>query len=563
MTVITVLDSRKKKSKAVESGQGTYPLSGEKREKKTKGKYEYEHTGLPGIMRVVSHQGGFLVTLDYGKALKPNKKTGQLEWKQQKTTKHVATEKEAKLLRAEAEIIRSKGVNDRVLPRKILFKQVVEEYFQSSDWKELSQQKKDHYKNYFRHMQDFFANMEPKNITRLDIDKYYQFQLERGKRSTAKKNKDGSISKKEGISVNTLHKHKSAMKEFWKYLVDSKKYGVTENVVEASKIPKVKQVVDGKEVTVSKIEYHARPLTLDELNYTLNDAIQNEYDRSIAVMIALAAIGSLRHSEAVGLELRKYLHSECMEVSDEIIEKYTSLDKRYYEENDNLMFIDTAIMKIGGKDIVKLPKNEKVRVSAVPECLKKIVDYALEQRQQFYKITGQKMDKHDNVYLPLINVVRGQSLNSAKLGKKWKQYQVRRNKRMLKAGLEPIPMVRYHDLRHTHSNLLEEHAPICEIARNMGHELPKAMRNTTSLIYWNEVEPKRDNIIHYFDENIKIDWDKALNIPLNAEGSQITINGSGHLIISDEVAKKRKEKGKKFIFKEEELEQLFLGEAVD
>lgn len=563
MTVITALDSRKKKSKAVESGQGTSPLSGDPSEEKTKGKYRYVDTEFPGIKKVVSHQGGFLVTLDYGKTLKPNKNTGQLEWKQQKTTKHVSTEKEAKILRAEAEIIRSKGANDRVMPKKILFKQVVEEYFQSSDWKELSQQKKDHYKNYFRHMQDFFANMEPKNITRLDIDNYYKFQLERGKRSTAKKNKDGCISKKEGISVNTLHKHKSAMKEFWKYLIDSPKYGVTENVVEASKVPKVKQVVDGKEVTVSKIEYHARPLTLDELNYTLNDAIQNEYDRSIAVMIALAAIGSLRHSEAVGLELRKYLHDEFMELSDEIIKSYTSLDKKYYEGNDSLMLIDTAVMKIGGKDIEKLPKNDKVRVSAVPECLKLIVNYALEQRQQFYKITGQEMNKHDNVYLPLINVVRGQALNSAKLGKKWKQYQVRRNKRMEKLGLEPIPMVRYHDLRHTHSNLLEEHAPICEITRNMGHELPKAMRNTTSLIYWNEVEPKRDNIIDYFDENIKIDWDKALNIPLNAEGSQITINGSGHLVISDEVAKKRKAQGKRGALKEEEYEALFRGETVD
>ena len=38
MTVITALDSRKKKSKAVESGQGTSPLSGAPTEEKTKGK---------------------------------------------------------------------------------------------------------------------------------------------------------------------------------------------------------------------------------------------------------------------------------------------------------------------------------------------------------------------------------------------------------------------------------------------------------------------------------------------------------------------------------------------
>jgi hypothetical protein len=68
---------------------------------------------------------------------------------------------------------------------------------------------------------------------------------------------------------------------------------------------------------------------------------------------------------------------------------------------------------------------------------------------------------------------------------------------------------------------------------------------------------KQDNI-EYFDTHIKIDWDKALRQPINREGSVLKVNGSGHLVVSAAEKERRKKKGRKFIFKEEELEELFL-----
>ena len=206
----------------------------------------------------------------------------------------------------------------------------------------------------------------------------------------------------------------------------------------------------------------------------------------------------------------------------------------------------------------KLPKGDKVRISAVPECLKKIVEYAMEQRREIYGIVGRTVDSGENVYVPLINIIDNRPLNSQKMGRKWKEYQERRNKRMIKAGLEPIPLVRYHDLRHTHSNLLK-YIIQWQVSYNMGHKVVMPdMDNTTTREYWNDRWPERRDIIEYFDTHIKIDWDKALRQPINREGSVLKLNGSGHLVVSSGEKERRREKGKKFIFKEEELEELFL-----
>ena len=113
------------------------------------------------------------------------------------------------------------------------------------------------------------------------------------------------------------------------------------------------------------------------------------------------------------------------------------------------MMIDTAIMD----NKTKFPKSGIVRVAAVPKPLREILDYAMEQRKEVLDIAGRELTASDNVYLPLINIIRNQLLNSQKLTRKWTEYQERRNRRMEEKGLTPIPVIRFHDLRHTFSNL--------------------------------------------------------------------------------------------------------------
>lgn len=527
---------------------------------KRSGPYEYVDTPNEGIKKIVSKQGGYLVFLDYGRALKLNKKTGMKEITQNKTSKRVDTESEAKRLRREAEEIREGKDVTTHKKTKILFKHMIKEFQESERYRELGDSYKDHYRNYMNHFLDYFADMEPCKITSIDIENYYAYQRKRGKLPTAKKNKDGTVSKKEvsnsnpeGISINTLSKHKTALKFIWEYMIESKQYGVTQNIVLMARMPKETLVVNGVKTKVSKIVYHPTTLTLDELNYTLNDIAQNEFDRSLLVMCGLAAIGSLRHSEVVDLRLGRFYHNELMSISEDTY-SYSGYDKEFYEKNDNLMMINSAIMRIGGKNVRKLPKKEKIRVSAIPDCLKDIVRYAMEQREQIYSIIDKEMGSEEQLYMPLINIIQGKELNSEKLGRKWNEYQVRRNKRMEEAGLKPIASIRYHDLRHTHANLLKRKVPEWEISCNMGHVLPDS--NTTTKVYWNDSQPYREDIIEYWDSNIKIDWEKAMRVDINVPGSKVYVNGSGHLVVTTEEQERRKRENKKFIFKEEELVEM-------
>lgn len=267
-------------------------------------------------------------------------------------------------------------------------------------------------------------------------------------------------------------------------------------------------------------------------------------------MIGLAAIGSLRHSEVIGLQIGKWKHDEYMEISPEIWD-YSCYDKELYQNDSSVIMIDTAIMS----NETKFPKYNTVRVVANPEPLQKILDYAMEQRLEALKLTGRELTSKDSVYLPLINIIDGRELNSQKLSRKWSEYQGRRNKRMEKEGLEPIPHIRYHDLRHTFSDLTKAYAFEWERSYNMGHKVKGD--NTTNRVYINDRSMDRRNIIKFFNENIKIDWEKAMQKSISNKGGAVYVNGSGHLVFSEAEKKRRKEQGKKCIYKEEELEQMF------
>lgn len=517
------------------------------------GNYLYVDTEHEGIKKIISSQGGYLVFLDYGRRYKPDKKTGALVLKQDKSNKRVETEAEAKQLRREAEAIRNGESMYDGKPLVKKFIEAVEDFKASPRYLELSEGYQEHGDNFIRHAIPYFANMEPKDISVTDMEVYLKYLLEHGNRNP-RVTKNGKKNP-EGLSIGSVSKHRTFLKKIWEFFLDSQKYGVKRNVAELARLPKVEIEIDGKIRKSSIVKTHARPLTLEELNYTLNDLVQNEFDRSLLLAVGLAAIGSLRHGEVNGLRCEKYYHNELMKVSDAACE-YGGFDRKYYEEHDNLMFIDTAIRRVRGKVLEKLPKHDKIRVSAIPDCLKQIVEYAMEQRKQIYALSRKKIGGKEPLYYPLVNIIKGNSVPADKLSRKWGAYQQRRNKRMRAAGLEPIDIIKFHELRHTHSNLLKIKVADWQISCNMGHVIPDA--NTTKKVYWSDRQPYRDDVIEFFDSNIEIDWEKALRIPINGENSRVTVNGSGHLVISREETARRRSKGLKFLFKEEEIENMFL-----
>lgn len=512
-----------------------------------------------GIYRVKKDNKTFWVAcLDRGWKLKPDKKTGMMIPKQDKTEKKCLTLKQARQARREAEEERERfkkeaktgGAEEKVREKGATFKEGAEDFMKSLRFQEESTSYQLHMKNHFNHMWEYFKGKKVKEITTIDIEGYFMYQKEKGNLPSAKKNRDGTVNKKEGISVNTISKHKTTLKKMWEFMEDSECYGVSKKIVERALLPKVTMIVDGKNLTCSKVPYHARTLTMEEFNYTLNDAIQNEFDRSIAVMIALAGIGGLRSSEVVGLTMGKYSH-DMISIAPEIYD-ISGYDPEYYKNHPELMMIDTAVVKLGGEKVTQLPKGQKIRVAGIPEPLREVIDYAMEQRKEIRDIMGKEITENEQVYLPLVNIYREEELNCEKLPTKWKEYQNRRNKRMRKQGLEEIPIIRFHDLRHTESNSMKMSVPPYEISLNMGHDLPPEIKNVTSMVYWNDSRPYRENIIRFFNENVKIDWDKAMRRKINEEGCRAYINGSGHLIVKDEEVERRKKQRKRFVFKEQD-----------
>ena len=507
----------------------------------------YENTNYAGIKKLLG-KPGYVAVLDYGRQPRVDKKTGKMVIKQIKKQKHFDTLKEARQAMAEAAMERKMGSNTSGI-RSTKFSDMTEDFKKSERYKNLEENYRKHYDNYINHFIDFFGEMEVSKISVIDMENYYRFQMERGNLNTAKKNKDGTVNKKEGITINTVQKHKTAAKRIWEFMIDARVYGVTENIAEKSSVPKAEIIIDGKVKKVAKIPYHPRSLTLEELNETLNDAAQHEFDRSVILMIGLGAVGGLRHSEVTGLQMGKVLHNELMNISDEIWEM-SGYDNELYKVHDEYIMIDTAIMD----NKAKFPKSGIVRVAAVPRPLRQILDYAMEQRKEVLDIAGRALTGSDNVYLPLINIIKNQPLNSQKLTRKWTEYQKRRNRRMEEKGLAPIPVIRFHDLRHTFSNLTKPVSFEWERSYNMGHKV--LGDNTTNKVYINDRTMERGNIIKFFNENIKIDWDRAMHKKINVEGSRAYVNGSGHLVISTKEMEERKKQHKKFVFKEDEMVEL-------
>lgn len=539
------LEQSKKEASTVEIPEGAVI--------KKRGVYEIINTTYDGIKRIVNKDGGYLVSLDYGRVLKTDKKTGLKVLKQDKTVKVVHTLKEAKELRYDAEKIREKRKEigpeaslENYKSSKVTIEQAVEMYKTEGEYRELRESYQKNISNYFVHIIDYFKDFEPCKITVIDIVNFYHYQLEHG-------NNDPNKNKKQpGVSINTVTKYKTALIKLWDYMIISKRFNVSDNIIRAAKIPKITITVDGMEKKVSKIEHIGKSLTIEQLNITLNDLVQNEFDRSLLMMVALASIGGLRRGEIAALDIGKYYHNKLMNISDEIY-SYSGYNKEYYEKNDKFFMVAASIERVGKEERRKLPKFDKVRVVGKPAVLDEIIKYCMEQRKEVNDIIGKEFDSLDQMYMPLVNIIRNDKVHAEKISRKWEQYQKRRNKRLEKAGKEQLPMLTLHELRHTHANVQKNDIPEWKISLNMGHKLKG---NTTSTVYWDDRVPDRDSIINFFDKHIKIDWSKALRRKINMNDNQVRILPNGQLIIGEHVKTRLKELKGRAVLTEEELADL-------
>lgn len=153
----------------------------------------YRETKYAGIKELLDGSG-YVAVLDYGRQPRLEKKTGKFVMKQIKTQKRFKTLKEARQAMAEAEMARKVGTNTSGI-RSVKFSDMTEDFKGSERYKGLDDNYRKHYDNYINHFVDFFGDTDVRDISVIDMENYYRFQLERGNLVTAKKNMDGTVNK--------------------------------------------------------------------------------------------------------------------------------------------------------------------------------------------------------------------------------------------------------------------------------------------------------------------------------------------------------------------------------
>lgn len=518
-----------------------------------KGRYSCVKTKYAGIYKIIDPKNGYLCTLDFGRVPKINKTTHKVELKQCKTNKVAETLQEALDYQKNAEKTRNERKYGLRTPCELTTKNrakvsdVIKEYEKSSRFLDYKKDYQRYQINHLNHFEERCGNYEFKKVNTTDIENYYKYLQEVGNYVIVKDGENQRV----GLSLSSIQKHRVTLRQLWDFALDAGVVGVYKNVVDRAQLPKEVIMVGGKAVVTNKIKPKTRSYNLEEVNYTLNDLIQNEKDRNCALLFALGVIGGLRRGEVSALKIGKVFHDERMDVDEELFD-YGGYDYEYYRSNPNLMFIDENRVDGYGEIDMRLPKCNKVRIVAVPEVLKEIINWALEQREDFVKATNTDFES-DYIYYPLVNVIKKNIPRPKNIYKRWMEYQKRRNKRMIEKGLEPIQIIRFHDLRHTHANLLKESVMDWKISYNLGHSLEGS---TTKTVYMSDERPDRDAICKFFDENIKIDWSKAPSDSFSDPDNVFVINNSGHLITSSEDKNRIKKLGLKLVLTEEELNDL-------
>lgn len=243
------------------------------------------------------------------------------------------------------------------------------------------------------------------------------------------------------------------------------KYGINENVV-----------LDADYGNI--IKYEATPLTLEQINILLNQCLLED-DRSTLLMVGLPVLAGMRRSELCGL-------------------RHSKVDF----ENKKIL-VDVARVQINTGFIEKLPKGDKTRTTCICEVLEKFMQLALEQQLEWSQ--GKTLECGEYVYLTKTNIVSDYLPHPGKVSRRFKELQKRINKRLEKAGQEPLPVIRLHDLRHSFISVLLNSGQVnpFQVYGCAGHVIED---NTSTKTYWHD-QGDRQEIIDFWNKSLTVDFD--------------------------------------------------------
>ena len=428
-------------------------------------KETYRPTEFPGIKQRIS-DGKYIVTIDLGRQLRENKKTGVMEMRQTKTTRIVSTLKEAKAIQGKNNTIKERQKTSGIT-RKVSFNKVLDDYteFYKSGWSDSYAMQKS---SQAKRMRAYFGDKDIRKIDTLDIEKFFKWCQEEHEAFP------------KALGNNSIQKIRVHLLDIWKFAKKNKtKYGVKENVV-----------IDADYGEIKK--YEATILTAEQLNYMIEYAIKNEKDYSVFAMVGLPAIAGLRRGELCGVKWRNMLYSQNL------------IDVEF----QRCQISTGSIEKVpkGGKDDGETREERKQRYAALPNCLITLLGYIKKQQEEFL---GREIKPDDYVFMTKTNLVNNYLPHPGKISRRFTEFQKRMNKVRKKAGLEPIPKIRLHDLRHTQISLcLNGGINQFQVSANSGHNFRSKGQTTTVARYWHD-DNNRSDIVEFMDKTITAN----LNIP--------------------------------------------------
>ncbi|MDF2473371.1 MAG: xerC3 [Anaerocolumna sp.] len=422
-------------------------------------KEDVKETGRAGIKHRIS-DGKYIVSLDLGRQMRVDRKTGERKLKQVKTTKVVNTLKEAKALLGENN--KEKWYNKITnTTGKTFIENVIKDYDEKyfDSWSESYKQQK---KTQEKHFINYFKDVDLKKVDTNDIEDYFFYCREEN-----------------GLSNNTINKHKCHLQDIWKFMKKGKtKYGIRENVV-----------IDADYGKIEK--YKPTALSIIQLN-TLIEQCLLEQDKSVLLMVGLPALAGLRRSELCGL-------------------KYKDIDF----ENKSI-FVGNARVQVNTGYVEKLPKGEKTRNTCICLPLEKCIKLAMEEQDEW--LQNRKLTMEDYVYKTRTNILNNYLPHPGKISRRFNELQVRINKRLTKEGKDNVPKIRLHDLRHSFISILINGGEVnpYQISAAAGHVIETVIPdNTTTRRYWHD-QGDRQQIIEYLDKNITVDFTNYINKKNNA-----------------------------------------------
>ena len=312
-----------------------------------------------------------------------------------------------------------------------------------------------------KRMQTYFGNRDVKSIDTLDIEEFFKW---------CRSPQPGFP---QPLSNNSIQKIRTHLYDLWKYMKkNQKKYGIRENVVLDAEVGDIKK-------------FEATILNAEQVNYMIQYAINNEKDYSTLALIGLPLLSGLRRGELCGVKW-----------------KNLDFEKRLIDVEYQRCQISTgSLEKVpkGGKDDGNSREERKQRYAALPDSLAILLGYIKDQQAVYLR---REVTPEDYIYMTKVNLVNGYLPHPGKLSRKFSEFQNRMNKVREKAGLEPIPQVRLHDLRHTFISLcLNGGVNQFQVSANCGHTFSGKGNSITVSVYWHD-DNNREDIITFIDKMI-------------------------------------------------------------